>query len=105
MNTWFAVKLLFRSTIDAQEIDAPLCEESIRIVRASNEVEALNRARSLGQEEEHEYENEAGETVRWRFEEVLEVQDLCESELHDGMEVFSHIFRDSDSKVKPPSDE
>ena len=97
MKTWFAVRLLFRSRIDGKEIESPLCEESIRLVQASNEDEALSRAATLGQAEEHEYTNEAGETVSWKFDAVLEVQDLCESELREGMEVFSRLFRDSEA--------
>ena len=87
---WYGVKLLFESSIP-DEHGRILQEESIRLVEAGDESEAKAKATVLGNSEEHEYANVCGETVRWRFVSVLEVQDLCEVKLFDGMEVFSRL--------------
>jgi hypothetical protein len=93
MKTWFAAKLLFESRIDGALLEQPLCEESIRVLLCDTEAAARARAEEVGHGAEHEYVNEAGETVRWRFVSVLEVQDLGELALEDGTEVFSTLFR------------
>jgi Domain of unknown function (DUF4288) len=90
---WYAAKLLFQSEIDGSCAEEPLLEESIRILIAANEDEARDGAVEIGRAAEHSYLNETGETVWWRFREVQEIQDLCVSELTQGTEVFSRLFR------------
>lgn len=95
MKTWYAAKLLFASTINGEKRQPALCEESIRVLLAETEDDALARAQELGKAGEHDYPNEDGETVNWHFVSVIEVQDLTERELHDGAEVFSRLFFDA----------
>jgi hypothetical protein len=97
MGSWYSVKLLFQSTIDGRLLEQSLCEESIRILRGESDEQARARAEEIGRSAEHEYLNESGEVVRWNFVSVLELQDLSETELQDGMEVFSTLIR-SDEK-------
>src|SRR5690606_37215183 len=92
---WFSARLLFESEVHDDQKTEPLCEESIRLVDAQDEAEARHKAEQIGREEQHEYRNEAGVTVRWKCAKVLEVQDLCESRISDGMEVYSRLFRKS----------
>ncbi len=87
---WFAAKLLFESSV--REGDGRvLQEESIRLIQADDEAHAHAKATELGTTEEHQYPNEQGETVAWQFVGILEIQDLCEDNLFDGMEVFSTL--------------
>lgn len=74
-----------------------LCEESIRLIFAASEDEAWNKATSVGKMGEHEYVNPYGNAVVWRFVKILEIQDLCEATVTDGMEVFSRMYRCSES--------
>jgi hypothetical protein len=87
---WFAAKLLFESSV-REDDGRVLQEESVRLIQADDEAQAHSKATNLGPSEEHEYSNEQGETVRWQFVSVLEVQDLCENYVFDGMEVFSTL--------------
>jgi hypothetical protein len=87
---WFAAKLLFESTVPDED-GRLLQEESIRLIQASDEADARSRACQLGNSEQHQYPNHLGETVAWQFVSVLEIQDLCEESLSDGMEVFSTL--------------
>jgi Domain of unknown function (DUF4288) len=87
---WYGANLLFESSVP-DENGRLLQEESIRLIDANDESEAIAKAVALGNSEEHEYGNPSGQTVRWRFVSVLEIQDLCEASLYDGMEVFSQM--------------
>jgi hypothetical protein len=93
VSTWYSAKLLFESAIDGEAREQPLCEESIRILLEENEESARAKAEAIGRGAEHEYQNDAGEIVSWRFVSVLEVQDLSAASLEDGTEVFSTLFR------------
>jgi len=87
---WFAAKLLFET--DAPHDDGRvLQEESIRLIQANDESQAHSKATHLGISEQHQYPNDQGEIVAWRFVSILEIQDLCEDNLFDGMEVFSTL--------------
>lgn len=88
---WYAAKLLSRVEVDDHRKERTLLEESIRILRATDERDASARSEALGRAEQVEYENFEGRTVRWRFVKVLEIQDLSETKLSDGMEVFSRL--------------
>jgi len=90
---WFSAKLLFQSNVDDGQNLSPLYEESIRLIEADTEDEARSKSEQLGKNEEHDYKNESGHTVKWNFVEVMEIQDLCESNIYDGMEVFSTLQR------------
>lgn len=90
MRRFFAC-LQFESQIENDPNDEALVDESIRLVIANDEDGALARAESLGRELEHEYLNEQGERVFWRFISVVDVQKFCEDELADGVEVYSRL--------------
>jgi hypothetical protein len=95
MKSWFSAKLLFEAEVECSS--DPLCEESIRLVEANDDDDAQRRAAEIGAQAEHEYLNEEGQIVRWRFRGILEVQNLCETKIMHGMEVFSRMFRRSQS--------
>ena len=96
---WFSARVLFESQVGPRG-DSALQEESFRLIQARDELEAKAKAMRLGETEQHEYTNDAGETVKWRFVEVLEIQDLCEQEIYDGMEVFSLMKWKADGREK-----
>jgi len=85
---WFAAKLLLEST-GGDEGGRVLQEESIRLIQATNESDALSKATDLGRAEQRQYPNEQGEIVAWHFVSFIEIQDLCEDNVFDGLEVFS----------------
>jgi hypothetical protein len=87
---WFGAKLLFESSVPDDDAGV-LQEESIRLIEATDNAYAHLKANTLGTSEEHQYPNEQGETVSWRFVCVLEIQDLSQDSVFDGMEVFSTL--------------
>lgn len=100
-KSWFAARLLFvAETNGALEADA-LCEESIVLVRAANDSEASRAASRKGKEMEHGYQNADGDRIDWRLAGAFETQDLCERSLNEGVEVYSHLFFESQSNQEP----
>lgn len=103
MKNWYAAKLLFEAEVDGEPSGDVLCEESIRLIEADDEDDARKSAEIVGGRAEHEYVNEMGRTVRWCFRRVLEIQDLCESQIRHGTEVFSTMFRRDHSELSNTS--
>ena len=93
MQSWYSAKLLFECLVNGVRHHDGLCEESVRIFRSDNEVAARLRAAEIGGDAEHWYLNEVGERVEWKLVSVVDVQDLCEQDVSDGMEVFSLLYR------------
>lgn len=87
--SWFSVKLLFEAESSSPTDSDVLCEESIRLIEAASEEIALEKAKMLGKDQEHSYENDSGETIFWRFLKVDQAQELGDEEVQDGSEVFS----------------
>ncbi len=90
---WFSARLLFRSSVHDGAETPPLYEESIIIVRGEDDAGASAEAERIGLANEHSYLNPEGLEVRWRFVRLLELQELGETELTSGVEVYSRLFR------------
>ena len=88
---WFAARLLYEACIEDE--GPSLFEERIVVLRSNNGVEAAEKkAQKLGKAASDEYQNGAGESVAWRFKEVLEVVQLNQSSIEDGTEVYHHYL-------------
>jgi Domain of unknown function (DUF4288) len=87
---WFAAKLLFESGVQHDD-GTVLQEESVRLIQAVDESQARSKATDLGISEQHQYRNNQGEPVAWKFVCIVEIQDLCEENIFDGIEVFSTL--------------
>lgn len=94
MNRYFAC-LLFESEVDDGSDLPPLVEESVRLVFAEDESAARLKAGRFGKEAEHDYLNDDGARVTWRFVRVLDVQEFCEQDFCDGVEVYGRLERRS----------
>jgi hypothetical protein len=102
--SWYSARLLIERTVDTPELPKPLFEESVIIFKmAENETAGAikKRVNQLGRKSSHRYKNQYGETVRWTFREVLEVQEIAGEELVDGTEVYYRWWDNpSDRKLK-----
>jgi len=98
MKRYFAC-LYFESHVDDESNALPLTEESVRLVIADDESRACEKAEEFGKMTEHEYLNEEGSKVSWRFVRVVDVQEFCEEEFDDGVEVYSRLNRGQDSDI------
>lgn len=89
----FSVSLLFTLQVDAPDRPEPSRELAINVVSAADRDSARAKGETIGTAREIEYRNIAGETVRDTFVGVVEVQELCDAHLFDGMEVASWCYR------------
>ena len=85
---WWAVRALFEMTIGADDASSDMVQDSIFVVLADSEREAVRRGAEFAERANHEYEGGYGEIVRVRFSQVTDVHETLESELYDGMEVY-----------------
>lgn len=90
---WYLSKIVFRIICgDGQH--TPQFDEQLRLISASNEEEAFNKAMSIGEKEQDGFYNQDEKLVQWKFINVAELYKL--SGLLDGAEVYSRIQETDD---------
>ncbi|HEU4609341.1 MAG TPA: DUF4288 domain-containing protein [Chitinophagaceae bacterium] len=85
---WYIAKLVFR-IISGKGNHKPQFDEQLRLIQASNELEALRKAEKLGTESQETFFNNRNETVQWKWTGVADLHQL--HDLSDGVEICSHI--------------
>ena len=90
---WYSVVALYQSHIETSDEYLPLLDRTIFLINVLEGQQPSQKAETIAKKNEHEYDNENGERVVWRLVSVLEIQDLCEETLYDGIEVYSHLER------------
>lgn len=93
MDKWFSALMELEAEIGGLPQHDGLCEASVRLFRATDVAAAQDKAEVLGRQLEHDYLNENGEPVVWRFRGVIDVQEVEEDSIVDGVEVFSRLYR------------
>jgi hypothetical protein len=91
--SWFTARCHFKSEVGSKRKDgARLWEEQFFLVRAMSKKHAERKAKHLARRKQHSYKNFAGETVSWKFAEVIDVYEMIASRFGDGTEVYSRFF-------------
>jgi len=85
---WYLVKLVFRIICGDGEHN-PQFDEQLRLIGASDEEEAFEKANSIGIQEQEEFYSERRILVQWKYINVAELYKL--SGLLDGAELYSRI--------------
>jgi hypothetical protein len=85
---WYSASIIMKSDVSGTEA---LCELSIRLVRANDRREAGSSAEAFGRKSEHEYLNDEGKLVKWRFARVEDIQEIADDDLKSGTEVYSRL--------------
>ena len=88
----FAVSLTFLLKVDAEDAPNPTRELAIHVLFADGEINARTKGADIGRARETAYLNANGEVVRHTFQKVVEVQQLLDKQLFDGMEVSSWLY-------------
>jgi hypothetical protein len=50
-----------------------------------------DKAETIAREKEHSYENEKGQQVKWQFVRLIEIIEMIDQRLEDGVEIKSTI--------------
>jgi hypothetical protein len=104
LDKWYAASLLFKGVHECASDRGPIWEESVRLIRAGSESQALQKAELLGRSKQVSYPIPGG-ALTWSFQRVERVYPI-EAQLVEGTEVFSRFLRDSevDSLLTPFED-
>jgi hypothetical protein len=92
---WHSAEALFRCNVQ-DESNNILYEKKIFLVYLDDAREISEKAEQLARSFETKYKNSEGGDVHWQFVKVLEIQELSEEELYDGVEVFSRLAWESE---------
>ena len=93
---WYLAKIVFR-IICGTGNHTPQFDEQLRLIKASNEDEAFDKARGIGIQEQDEFYNEQEKLVQWKFINIAELYKL--SGLLDGAELYSRIQESDDADL------
>lgn len=85
---WYAAKIVFH-IISGNGNHIPQFDEQLRLIEANTGQHALEKARSIGKQEEDEFLNLREEKVKWQFVDVSELTEI--KEWKDGTEILSRI--------------
>jgi hypothetical protein len=93
---WYLAKIVFQIICGDGDHTAQF-DEQLRLIAASNEKEAFQKATRIGKKEEDSFYNLKRQLVRWQFVNVSELHPL--NELIDGAEVYSRINEVDDAET------
>lgn len=91
---WYLAKLVFRIICGEGDHIAQF-DEQLRLIEASREEEAYEKASLIGHEEQVSFQNQKQQLVQWQFVDIPELYSL--TDLADGMELYSRIREDEDA--------
>jgi hypothetical protein len=92
---WFAASLLFKSVHIPSGLKPSIWEQSILLIEADTESDALNKAERIGQSKKASFQAQ-NDLVFWTFEGVERMYPIDKDELEHGVELFSRFLRDSE---------
>ncbi len=93
---WYIAKLVFQ-IISGEGSHQPQFDEQLRLISAETEQQALEKARSLGQQNQDRFTNHQKQMVIWQFIDVPELNQL--NELTDGTELYYNIHETQDADL------
>jgi len=91
----YTAALLFRSLRDGAFLPQNLWEESIILIEAISQEDALAKANEIGRCRRVSYATQDGTELVWEFFKVERVFEVTNA-LEDGAEIFSRFLRNSE---------
>src|ERR1700720_2508217 len=95
---WFAALLLFESLHPEERRIRKLFELQVRLVRASSEQAAWDRANEIGKDQQHSFANVYGNKVEWVLREVIDVVELLDNAMKQGAEVYYAFLSEREAR-------
>lgn len=93
---WYLSKISFQ-IICGEGNHQPQFDEQLRLIAATDEEEALEKARNIGRKEQESFLNQHQKLVQWKFIDVSELYKI--SDLIDGAELYSRIEEPSSART------
>jgi hypothetical protein len=101
---WYLAVLVVASSVDDGCQTSPLIDLQYKLLQAADAEGAYRRALELGAAEAHSYKNADGAEVSWEFLGLNELCELLETDLYDGVEVFSSLRRGAPEQLLCPKE-
>jgi hypothetical protein len=92
---WFLAKIVYRIICGDGDHTAQF-DEQLRLIQATDENEAFEKAKGIGEQEQEMFLNQQQKLVQWQFVNVCELYKI--SALIDGAELYSRIQETDDPK-------
>ena len=93
---WYLAKMVFR-IICGDGAHTPQFDEQLRLIQATDEFHAFQKAQLIGEREQDCFLNKVEKPVNWKFIDVSELHKL--DDLIDGAEMYSKIREEEDAGV------
>lgn len=91
---WYLAKITYH-IICGDGNHTPQFDEQLRLVEADNELNALKKAKQIGEKEQINFLNRKQKLVQWKFVGVSELNPL--PEFMDGAEIYSRVQETGDA--------
>jgi hypothetical protein len=88
---WYVARVVLECEVLGANAE-PLCDEQWRLIEAPNPESAHETALVIGKSEEHEYENSQGNTVRWVFRGLSDLEEILAEKIESGTEICSSLY-------------
>src|SRR5713226_10661776 len=95
---WYAAVLLLESLHPEEHRIRKLFELQVRLVRASSDQAAWERANEIGKAQEHSYANVYDKKVEWVLREVVDVVELLDDAMKEGAEVYYSFLNEREAR-------
>ena len=90
---WYVAEVIVRCRVGKAPKRTTLYDRQIKVLRASTDEAAYERALEFGKAENNSYKNCAGERVSWEFVGLGNLEMLLEKTISDGTEIHSRLER------------
>jgi len=98
-SVWFWVSANYKAVHMDRSRRRHLWQQIVFLVQATSEAEARTKAHGIATDKEHEYEVASGGTVRWILQHIEKVEELFDSTIKDGSEVYWRFYERVESKT------
>src|SRR5437879_9211911 len=96
---WYIAELIVECRVGRAR--PTLWDQQLVVLRARNATAAYAAAMKLGRRQNHAYRNVTGDTVRWSFRGLGDLQELLARTLRSGTELHSRLFRKRPPRICP----
>jgi Domain of unknown function (DUF4288) len=96
---WYVAELIVECRVGRAR--PALWDQQLVVLRARNARAAYATAMTLGRKQNHTYPNVTGDTVRWRFKGLGDLQEILARTLRSGTEVHSRLSRKKQPRTCP----
>jgi hypothetical protein len=102
--SWYVARLIVECEVIGGTAES-LVEEQWKLIEASDSEVAYRTALQLGADENHSYENSEGQTVRWSFKGLSDLEEILAETIGSGTEICSTFFEGTRAEelVRPKS--